>query len=111
VENYVLSPRISAKTMQLHPAVAFGSAIAGASILGPIGAFLALPAAAIIQAFGSAYIHRHDVVDSEYVRDDEPPDAQARAGARKQRREAARDRRASTWQRILHKADDEDSPA
>jgi predicted PurR-regulated permease PerM len=110
VENYVLSPRISAATMQLHPAIAFGSAIAGASILGPIGAFLALPAAAIIQAFGSAYIHRHDVVDSELVKDDPSPEAVVRAGERKRRREHARSRRTSLWKRVIGRADDEDSP-
>ncbi|MFN8053559.1 MAG: AI-2E family transporter [Acidimicrobiales bacterium] len=65
IENYLLAPRISAATMAIHPAVAFGSAIAGASIIGPIGALLALPAAAIIQAFVSAYIERHDIVENE----------------------------------------------
>ena len=49
-ENLVLSPRITARTMSLHPAVAFGAVIAGGAILGPIGALLALPAAASIQA-------------------------------------------------------------
>ena len=43
IENYLLSPRITAKTMELHPAVAFGCAIGGASIAGLMGAFLALP--------------------------------------------------------------------
>jgi predicted PurR-regulated permease PerM len=65
VENYLLAPRISAATMAIHPAVAFGSAIAGASIIGAIGALLALPAAAIIQAFVSSYLERHEVVESE----------------------------------------------
>lgn len=69
VENYVLGPRITARTMQLHPAVAFGSAIAGASLMGAIGAFLALPAAAIIQAAASSYITRHEVLTP----DDPPP--------------------------------------
>lgn len=63
VENYVLSPRISAATMEIHPAVAFGSAIVGAQLIGPIGAFLALPAAAIVQAFVSSYLHRYDVAE------------------------------------------------
>ncbi len=62
IENYVLSPRISAATMEIHPAVAFGSAIVGAQLIGPMGAFLALPAAAIVQAFISSYLHRYDVV-------------------------------------------------
>jgi len=63
IENYVLSPRISAATMEIHPAVAFGSAIVGAQLIGPIGAFLALPAAAIVQAFVSSYLHRYDVAE------------------------------------------------
>ena len=65
LENYLLAPRISAATMAIHPAVAFGSAIAGASIIGPVGALLALPAAAIIQAFVSSYLERHEVVESD----------------------------------------------
>lgn len=70
LENYVLGPRITAKTMELHPALAFAFAIAGASISGIVGAFLALPFAAIVQAVGSSYLHRHDVADTEltYVR-------------------------------------------
>lgn len=50
--------------MDIHPAVAFGSVIAGASLIGPVGALLALPLAAIIQAFLSAFLQRHEVVSS-----------------------------------------------
>jgi predicted PurR-regulated permease PerM len=64
VENYLLAPRITARTMELHPAVAFGTVIAGAALFGPVGAVLALPAAAIIQAFGSTLIDRHEVMES-----------------------------------------------
>ncbi len=64
IENYLLAPKITAQTMALHPAMAFGSAIAGASIMGALGALIALPAAAIIQAFVSTYLERHQVVDS-----------------------------------------------
>lgn len=64
IENYLLAPRITAATMAIHPAVAFGAAIAGASLIGPVGALLALPAAAIIQAFVSSFLERHEVVDS-----------------------------------------------
>jgi predicted PurR-regulated permease PerM len=76
VENYVLSPRITAKTMELHPAVAFGFAIAGASISGVVGAFLALPVAAIGQALGSTFIHRHEVTESELTRLIAPEESQ-----------------------------------
>src|SRR5690606_26475406 len=33
-ENYVLQPRITATTLDMHPAVAFGAVLAGAAILG-----------------------------------------------------------------------------
>jgi predicted PurR-regulated permease PerM len=65
IENYGLSPRISARTMEIHPAVAFGSVIIGGSLLGGIGALLALPAAAIVQAFVSSYIHRYEIVEAD----------------------------------------------
>jgi predicted PurR-regulated permease PerM len=70
IENYLLAPRITARTMQLHPAVAFGAALAGASINGLIGAFMALPAAAVIQATVSTYLTRHEVVESDLTRED-----------------------------------------
>lgn len=73
VENYILAPRITARTMQLHPAVAFGAALAGGSISGLLGAFMALPAAAVLQATVSSYLTRHEVVESELTRDDELP--------------------------------------
>jgi predicted PurR-regulated permease PerM len=61
-ENMMLSPRITARTMALHPAVAFGAVIAGGAIMGPIGALLALPAAASAQALVSIYLHRYEVI-------------------------------------------------
>ena len=72
VENYLFAPRITARTMSLHPAVAFGTVIAGAGLIGPIGAILALPAAAVIQAVGSTYIERHPVVDTHMTEVPEP---------------------------------------
>jgi len=69
VENYLFAPRITARTMELHPAVAFGTVIAGAGILGPVGAVLALPVAAMIQAVGSTYLSRHEVVETDMTRD------------------------------------------
>ena len=43
---------------------AFGSAIAGAAVLGPVGAILALPGAAMIQAIAAEWGTRHEVVTS-----------------------------------------------
>ncbi len=63
LENYVFAPRITAQTMEIHVAVAFGSVLIGAAILGPVGALLSLPFAATVQAFISTYIERHELVE------------------------------------------------
>ncbi len=62
VENYLLQPKVTAHTMEIHVTVAFGSVIVGSLLLGAVGAVLALPAAATIQAFLSSYLERHEVV-------------------------------------------------
>ena len=80
IENYWLSPKISAKTMELNAAVAFGSALAGGALFGPMGAFMALPVAALICSFIKNYRHGHEVVyRSAYAEDDQSPPA-AEAG-------------------------------
>lgn len=71
VENYVLSPPLSARTMSIHPAVGFVAAIAGLALVGPVGALIALPLVATAQAFLSVYLVRHAVVDSDLLPDDE----------------------------------------
>jgi predicted PurR-regulated permease PerM len=62
IENYWLSPRLSAKTMTLNGGVAFGAALAGGALAGPMGAFTALPIAALISSFFSNYLASHEVV-------------------------------------------------
>lgn len=69
VENFLLQPRITARTMALHPAIAFGAVLAGAGLLGAIGALIALPTAAIIQAFVSTYIEQHEVIEAVLAED------------------------------------------
>ncbi|MFM7064153.1 MAG: AI-2E family transporter [Actinomycetes bacterium] len=83
VENYLLSPKITATTMNLHPAVSFGSAIAGAMLLGPMGAIVALPIAAVVTAVVSTYLERHEVVESELTELDEIEEAQGDSAVRK----------------------------
>ncbi len=65
VENYLISPKVTANTMELHPAIAFGSAIVGASLLGGLGAVLALPVAATITSLAQTYGIHHDLIESE----------------------------------------------
>jgi predicted PurR-regulated permease PerM len=83
IENYFLSPRITAKTMELHAAVAFGCAIAGASIAGLIGAFIALPVAAIVQAVFSSALDRHDVIEADLTREVDPEEAKEQMDRRR----------------------------
>ncbi|MFE1174537.1 AI-2E family transporter [Streptomyces sp. NPDC058773] len=62
-ENYLLQPRITAKTVDIHPAVAFGSVVAGTALMGAVGALIAIPATATLQAFLGAYVKRYEVPD------------------------------------------------
>ncbi len=80
IENYVFSPRITARTMELHPAVAFGAALGGASLLGFVGALLALPAAAMAQAFASEWGSRYDVMDNHLTTMPAPKSGRSRNG-------------------------------
>jgi predicted PurR-regulated permease PerM len=62
IENYILSPRLTAKTMSLHPAIAFAAALIGGAIGGLLAAFLALPVAGVLQAAILEYSKPYEVV-------------------------------------------------
>jgi predicted PurR-regulated permease PerM len=62
LENYILSPRLTARTMSLHPAIAFAAALIGGAIGGLLAAFLALPVAGVIQAAIIEYSKPYEVV-------------------------------------------------
>lgn len=62
LENYVLTPRVSRTTMDIHPAVALGSVIAGAALFGPIGALIGIPVAAVAMTVLDTFSKRHDLV-------------------------------------------------
>ncbi|WP_328927985.1 AI-2E family transporter [Streptomyces sp. NBC_00190] len=62
-ENYVLQPKLTSKTVDIHPAVAFGSVIAGTALLGAVGALVAIPAVATLQAFLGAYVKRYALTE------------------------------------------------
>jgi predicted PurR-regulated permease PerM len=65
LENYVISPRITKRTMEIHPAVSIGAILIGSQLLGPIGIILALPMTGIIQALISETRNHHDVILDE----------------------------------------------
>ncbi|WP_372462528.1 AI-2E family transporter [Streptomyces thermodiastaticus] len=66
-ENYMLQPKLTSKTVDVHPAVAFGSVIAGTALLGAVGALIAIPAVATLQAFLRVYVKRYAVMDDPRI--------------------------------------------
>src|SRR5699024_8729490 len=64
IENYIFSPKISQKALEMNPAVAFVVVLGFGAVFGALGAFLALPVAATIQAVMSTYLRRHELIDS-----------------------------------------------
>lgn len=77
IENYLLQPRITAHTVDIHPAVAFGSVIVGAALFGAAGALVAVPVIAVIQALTQSYLHRYDLVSEELWNPEPEPDKPA----------------------------------
>ncbi|MGY1602136.1 AI-2E family transporter [Geodermatophilus sp. SYSU D00815] len=75
VENYLIGPRVTARTVAIHPAVALGSVIAGAALFGALGALVSIPVVAAIQAVVETYGRRYELVaeDAEEPGGDEPP--------------------------------------
>lgn len=67
IENLLLQPRITAGTMDVHPAIAFAAAIMGALLLGAFGALIAIPVAATIVALVGTYARRYEIVDPELI--------------------------------------------
>jgi predicted PurR-regulated permease PerM len=62
IENYLLSPKLSKITMDIHPAIAFGSVIVFANLFGAIGAIVAVPIAAALVALLDTYSKRYELI-------------------------------------------------
>lgn len=63
IENYLLSPRLTARTMDLSAPLALAAALIGGLLGGILFAFLALPVAGVIQAAFRAYGRYYEVVE------------------------------------------------
>lgn len=61
IENLTFEPKISARAVDVHPAVAFGAVMLGAALFGVAGAFLAVPVAAMLLALLDVYGKRYDL--------------------------------------------------
>ncbi|MGL5928388.1 MAG: AI-2E family transporter [Dermatophilaceae bacterium] len=63
VENLFVEPRISARAVNLHPAVSFGAALLGTQLFGLSGALLGVPVAATVMAMLEIYKRRYELTD------------------------------------------------
>jgi len=62
LENYVFTPRISKRTMDVHPAIALGSVFVGAALFGAIGAIIGIPVAAAALTIVDTFRRRYDLL-------------------------------------------------
>ncbi len=62
VENLTFEPRISARAVNIHPAIAFGSVLLGAGLFGIAGALLAIPVTAMLLALLGIYRKRYELI-------------------------------------------------
>ncbi len=69
IENYLLTPRVSSMTMNIHPAVAFASVIIFASFFGPVGALIGVPIAAAVIALVQTYGKRYEIIDELHIQE------------------------------------------
>jgi predicted PurR-regulated permease PerM len=67
VENLTLEPRISARAVDVNPAVSFGAVLLGTALFGIAGAFLAVPVVAMLLALVSIYAKRYDLASDTAV--------------------------------------------
>jgi predicted PurR-regulated permease PerM len=62
IENYVFTPRVSNRTMQVSPAIALAAVFIGVSLWGPMGALIGIPLAAAVVSLLETYGHRYELV-------------------------------------------------
>jgi predicted PurR-regulated permease PerM len=85
IENLTIEPRISARAVNVNPAVSFGAVLLGTALFGIAGAFLAVPVVAMLLALIDIYAKRYDLeaeMDASGATDEEnEPEMEAPAGA------------------------------
>lgn len=62
VENLTIEPRISARAVDVNPAVAFSAVLLGAALFGVAGALLAIPVVAMVITLIGLYAKRHELI-------------------------------------------------
>ncbi|WP_406674955.1 AI-2E family transporter [Nonomuraea sp. N2-4H] len=79
VENLTLEPRISGRSVNMHPGVAFAGVLLGAQLFGAVGALLAVPVLAMLLSLVDTFVARKEMmplmpeVPEAYLAEDEGP--------------------------------------
>ena len=81
IESYVLTPRVSQKTMDVNPAIALAAVFVGVAIWGPIGALIGIPLAAVGVAILDTYTKSYALVPEVVDAVGKEPDADTTAPA------------------------------
>ena len=71
VENLTLEPKISARAVNVNPAVAFASVMLGAALFGVAGALLAIPVSAMVISLIDVRRLRYEVVEIVEIQPEE----------------------------------------
>ena len=81
LENNLVQPYVYGKAVQLHPLIVIVAILIGAALLGVLGALIAIPTAAAVQAVVRDYWHyRHPEQYPPPDAGDSPAEAPAEAG-------------------------------
>ena len=69
VENLLIAPKLSERALEMNAAISLLAVLAFGAVFGALGAFLALPVAATIQAMATTYLRRHELIESSMFSD------------------------------------------
>ncbi len=73
-ENHVIQPQIQKRTVNVHPFITIVAVLFGATLLGVLGALVAIPVAASIQILGREYVDLRTLsIRKDDQNGDEPP--------------------------------------
>ena len=84
IENITIEPNISARAVDVHPAVSFASALIGVKMFGLAGGVLGVPVAATFVAIIELYKRRYEVLPDTHA------EARERADGKSQRKKKAK---------------------
>ena len=76
-ENHVIQPQIQKRTVHVHPFVTIVSVLFGATLLGVLGALVAIPVAASIQILIREYVDLRTMTIKREPQPDERPPGEA----------------------------------